>query len=549
MKQMSLTPELIFYHGCVHTVDANDSQVEALAVLHNQVLAVGSDAEILTLAGKGTKLIDLNGRSLIPGIIDSHNHAWEAGRFFEGIVTFGIRDFSELRTVIAKKLATVPAGTWVQGGGWIETQFTENRMPTRWDLDTVSPNHPVVLERIFSTCVANSKALEVAGITCDTPDPPDGEIGRDIKTGEPNGLLFRAAKMLVRRAMPGPFGSSQFGIGQGIEKSVSLAQEVYIRAGITGIVEPGVSPAICRAYQNMYVNNQLKIRYQLMPNWFGFHIQQELNFMDHLIDEMGFYTGMGNAWLRMGGLKMAIDGGLTSRTAWNTWPYKGETVPRKSPLRLDITKLKGWVKKAHNSGWSVGIHVVGDKAQDAAVNAIYEAYEANPVKRRHQIVHAYYPTEASLIKMKKAGMIAAVQPAFIYGEADGYPNLLPEEKEKTFLPLRTYLDHGVVTAMSTDMPSAHYNPFWNMYAAVTRRGMQGHQLGCEECITVHEALRMMTIASAYLTGEEDIKGSLEPGKLADLVVVNCNLNQIREEAIRDVKVDMTVIDGKIVYCK
>lgn len=547
MKQLSLTPKLVFYNGCVHTVDSNDLQTEAIAVWQNQIMAVGTDAEILTLAGKETNCIDLKGRSLLPGIIDSHNHAWEAGRFFEGILTFGIRDFAELRQVIAKKLSTVPKGTWVQGGGWIETQFSENRMPTRWDLDAVSPDHPIVLERIFSTCVANSKALELAGITRDTPDPPDGEIGHDGRTGEPNGLFFRSAKMLIRRAMPGPFGSSQFGTGQGIEASVALAQDAYIRAGITGIVEPGVSPAICRAYQNMYHQDQLKIRYQLMPNWFGFHIQQEHDHMTRLIDELGFYTGMGNQWLRIGALKMAIDGGLTSRTAWNSWPYKGEATPRKAPLRLDISRLNGWVKKAHDAGWSVGIHVVGDKAQDAAVNAIYEAYKTNPVQRRHQIVHAYYPTANSLAKMHQAGIIAAVQPAFIYGEADGYPRLLPEEKEKTFLPLRTYLKQGVITAMSTDMPSAHYNPFWNLYAALTRKGMQGHQLGKQECITLDEALRMMTINSAYLTGEEAIKGSLEPGKLADFIVVNDNLNRLSPEAIRDMQVDMTVVDGKIIY--
>ncbi len=547
MKSINLFPQYIFYGGNVHTVDSSNAIVEAIAILGQRIMATGTTAEILTLAGPKTVKIDLKGRSLIPGIIDSHNHAWEAGRLLEGVVTFGIQSFAELRERIAEKLVDLPEGTWLQGGGWIETQFVENRMPTRWDLDAVSPNHPVVLERIFSTCVCNSMALALAGITKETPDPPAGEIGRDPQTGEPNGLLFRAGKQLVRDVMPGPFGATAFGFGEGIEQSVKRAQEEYLSYGITGIVEPGVSPAICRAYQNLYKRGQLKMRFNLMPNYFGFHIKQELDHMNRLVDEMGFFTDFGDDWLRLGALKMAIDGGLTSKTALKSWPYLNEDQPRDVELRLDLSKLKQWVKDAHDAGWSVGIHVVGDLSQDEAVDAIYEAWKANPRDHRHQIIHAYYASPESLAKMAEAKIIAAVQPSFIYGEADGYDQLLPMEKQRSFLPLRTYLDAAIPTAVSTDMPSGNHNPFWNLYAAITRKGMHGYQLGSAECVTLTETLRMMTIEGAYLTGEEQQKGSLEPGKLADLVILDRNLLDTSALDLLKLKVELTMVDGEIAY--
>ena len=546
---MELYPDYIFYGGSVHTVDRRNTIVEALAVSGNRIMAVGTAEDVLALRKSNTRVANLRGASLIPGIIDSHNHAWEAGRFLDGVVTFGLRSIDELKRAVRDRAAGLSADDWLQGGGWIESQFSEKRMPTRWDLDEAAPDVPVVLERIFSACTANSRALALAGITRDTPNPPDGEIGRDSATGEPNGILHRGAKMLVRKAMPGPFGASSFG-DSGAEESIKRALADYVTYGITGIVEPGVSPALCRTYQKLRDEGNLQMRVQLMPNWHGFALAQEMEHMERLIEEMGFYTGFGDQWLSLGALKMAIDGGLTSRTAYKSFPYVDEALPRSVsslPIRLSLDKLDGWVKKAHDSGWSVGIHVVGDVAQDLAVDAIFKAYLENQVRRRHQIIHGYYATPTTLRKMNDAAIIAALQPAFIYGEADGYNDLLHREHQERFMPLKSYINAGVRVAMSTDMPSAHHNPFWGMYSAVTRKGMLGHQLGRNETVTMGEALRMMTINSAYLTGEEKVKGSLEPGKLADLAVLSADLREVEPEELRDIRVDLTMIDGKIVY--
>ncbi|WP_353097356.1 amidohydrolase [Tissierella praeacuta] len=545
--------DIILYNGEIHTVDKEDSIKEAVALMDNKILAVGTFEEVSKYSSEKTELIDLKGKSVIPGIIDSHNHIWETGLLMDGIITFSIGSITELKEKIKNRISRMDKGQWLQGGSWIETQFTENRMPNKYDLDEVSPENPVVLERIFGTTVVNSLALKYAGIDKDTVVPEGGIIEKDPETGEPTGILHGTAILLVRKVMPGPFGSDDFGDASGepdinvLEKSIKMAIENYIKLGITGVVEPGVSPTICRAYQNLYRRNELGLRVNLMPNWYGFTLKQQMDKMSRYIDDIGIYTGFGNEWVRFGGLKMAIDGGLTSKTALKSWPYLGEDAPREVKLRLDLDKLNGWVKQAHDSGWSVGIHVMGDTAIEAAVNAIYKAYKDNPVIRRHQIIHAYYPTEDSLKKMREAGIIACIQGSFIYGEADGYINLLTKEKMEEYTPTKTYLNSGVKIALGTDMPCADYNPFINMYAIITRKGIKGYQLGTKESINIKEALRMMTINGAYLTEEDNIKGSIEQGKLADLVVLDRALTDIDEEDIKNIKVEKTIIDGKIVY--
>jgi len=510
------SPTIIIYNAAVHTVDKNDNIVDAIAIAGNKIMATGSNEDILTLANESTLKIDAQGGSVIPGIIDSHNHMWEAGILMSGIVTLGIDSIEKVKEMIKEKLDKMQPGQWLQGGSWIETQFKENRMPNKWDLDEVSPNNPVVLERIFSTCVANSMALKIAGITKDTPDPKGGVIDRDSRTGEPTGILQRTAKQLVRNVIDTPFGGDSFELDPRLETAILTAMDDYLTYGITSVVEPGVSPALMKAYQNIKNRGQLKIRTNLMPNWHGFAINEDENFSDRFIREYGIYSG-------------------------------NEDKPREAPLRLELSKLDNWVKEAHDAGWSVGIHVMGDIAIQKAVDAMYKAYLTNPVKRRHQVIHAYYPTEDSLMKMAQIGVIAALQPAFIYNEADGYASLLPKDKIESFLPMKTYIESGVTVATSTDMPSAHVNPFWGLYSAMTRKGIQGGQLGTKECITLHEGIRSMTLNGAYMTEEEEIKGSLELGKLADLVILDRNLMKINIDSIKDIQVIRTIVDGETVY--
>lgn len=555
MKKENMSADIIFYNGTVYSADVNDTLYESIAIKGKHIFAVGSNSEIKPLAGEETLLVNLSGKSIMPGINDAHNHAWEAGLMFDGLVLFGIDSIEKLLVDIETKVAKLPKGAWVQGGSWIESQFAENRAPNRYDLDRVAPHNCVVLERIFGACSVNSKALEAAGIMKDTPNPDKGKIEKDPATGEPTGVLHGTAVLLVREVMPGPFGSDAFGAGKGtastkiMEKAIRRALIEYRKYGITSIIEPGVSNTICRAYHNLLKNGELTCRIGLMPNWHGFTLKQDEKQLDKLIDTYPFSSGYGNEWIRYISLKMAIDGGLTSGTALKSWPYKGEKDLRDFELRLNLDKLDAYIKRAHDNGWDIGIHVMGDVAIEKAVDAIYNAVKANPREHCHHIVHAYYPSENALKKIAEAKILVSAQGSFIYGEADGYDAILPREKQISFLPLHSYKQAGVIVSMSTDMPCAHVNPFWNMYSAVTRKGMRGYQLGEKECISVVDAVKMMTYNGACMTGEASIKGSLEPGKLADLVVLDRSLEQTNPEAIKDITVEATMLAGEIIYEK
>lgn len=549
----TMKPTMIFYNGTIYSADNNDTIYEAIALSGNHVLAVGTSTEIRSLAAEHTVEIDLEGKSIIPGVNDCHNHTWEAGLMFDGLVLFGIDSLEMLQKKIKERISALPQGAWIQGGSWIESQFKENQAPDRYVLDAAAPHNAVVLERIFGACAVNSKALEAAGITKDTPDPEKGRIEKDLKTGEPTGILHGNAVLLVRAVMPGPFGSDEFGAQSGepsvdlMEKAVLRGLEEYKKYGITSVTEPGVSATLCKAYHKIYDDNKLNCRIALMPNWHGFTLRQDEEQLNSLIDNYHFHTGFGNEWIRYSGLKMAIDGGLTSGTVLKSWNYKGENELRQIQLRLDLSKLDSYIKTAHDNGWDIGIHVMGDVAIERAVDAIYQAAKANPRTHRHSIIHAYYPTKEVLKKMAEAKIIAVVQASFLYGEADGYDDLLPKDKQEEFTPLRSYHDAGVTVALSTDMPCADLNPFTNLYAAVTRKGMRGYCLGTKEAVTVTEGIKMLTYHGAVLNGEEEIKGSLEPGKLADLAILDRNLTAIDPEDLKNVQVETTILNGEIIF--
>ena len=546
-------PDLILYNGTIFTADETDSVCSALAVCGNEIVATGESDEILGLAAPWTKLIDLKGRSAMPGINDCHSHLWQAGQTFRGVVLFGIDSFDMLKEKLAERAAATPKGKWITGCSYIESQFKENRSFTKKELDEAAPDHPVVFDRVFGSSVANSRALQLAGITKDTPDPEKGEIVRDPVTGEPNGILHGNAMMLVRNVMDVASGMAGDGAGDPSPETfielIRTALPVYNSYGITSNTEAGGTRNLARAYHRLYGQGELTLRMALMPSWYGFNFLPNDEMLAHVIDDYDFAAGYGNEWIRYSGLKMAIDYGLTSKTALKSWAYVGDDGPREVPLRLDLDKLDGYIKTAHDAGWDIGIHVMGDIALERAVEAMYKAWKANPREHRHNIIHAYFPTEKALAMMEEMGIMAIVQGSFIYGEGDGYPELLPPDKIESYTPLRTYLDHHIRCGLSTDMPCGALDPFWNMYSAVTRKAMRGTSLGTSECVTVKEAVKMMTYNGAYLTREQDVKGSLEPGKRADIAILDRDLDGIDPEEIRNIKVDMTILAGKVIFTR
>ncbi|MBN1661628.1 MAG: amidohydrolase, partial [Anaerolineae bacterium] len=418
--------------------------------------------------------------------------------------------------------------------------FDDGRLPTRHDLDPATADHPVLLMRFFNTDVVNSTALRLAGVDRHTPDPEGGRIERDAG-GEPNGLLRASAKNLVRRLVPRPTEEEMIA-------SLRLACAEMHRFGITSVVEPGLRPAEIRAFQSFHRAGELSVRMNLMPSWHGFHDDEEESALDCRAREPGIYSGLGDEWLRIGALKMAIDGGTTPHTAYMYEPYEGET-ELTAFNRLPLDALRRYFRTAHQLGWDVGIHCCGDHAQDMAVDTF--AWVAREIPRpdaRHSIIHGYFPTPHALDQMAAHRIAAVLQPTFIYWEGELLFRDVGERRAHHYKPARTYLDHGVVVTASSDVTSTvSANPFIALYALVTRKNRLGQVIAPHEAISREEALRAYTTAGTWLTREERLKGTLEPGKLADLVVLDRDYFTVPEDEIKDIQVDLTVIHGRVVW--
>ncbi len=536
-------PDTVLINGPIYSAAGDDAAASAMAIRDGVIAALGCTDEIQALAGDRTRVIDLKERSAIPGIVDSHNHLPTAGAMMsDGVLLFDAESISDLQEIVLARVRGAEPGEWILGAGWIENQFAEWRMPTRWDLDEVAPDNPVILNRLFGMCVVNSRALELAGITEDGGDPERGIVDRD-ESGRPTGILRAGAEEAVRSAMPDP------GAGERVrqyERYIAAAAAEYVRYGITSVLDPGVPPMVMRAYQNVCERGDLPLRVNMMPVWYGLRPSEDKNLPGRL-DHLGIRTNFGDDRLRIGALKMAIDGGLGSKTALMNDPFRDGSWSE-IPLRLDAEMLRNWFTEGHSIGWSIGIHCCGDRAQDMACEAFDSVLKEMPRDDvRHNIIHGYFPTEHSLELMRRHDLAVSAQPGFIWVEGDLYFEAVTAEKLTGFTPLKTYDEEGIVVACNSDMTSAHYNPFWGLHSAVTRRTSRGEVLGDEEKVDRFTALRMMTRNGAYLMFWEDVTGSLEPGKAADIAVLDRDFGEIPDEQLRDLVVDMTMVDGEMVY--
>jgi predicted amidohydrolase YtcJ len=544
MEIRDLSPDLILSNAKVYTMDgANDDPgtiTQAVAVKDGRILALGIDAEVKALAGSATKRLDLGGCALIPGIFDSHNHLLEVGAKLSMLRLDECRSQQEMMELVRDRAEITPPGEWIIGQGWNEGIFEDGRLPTRHDIDPATSQHPVILMRFFNTDVVNAYVLEMVGINRDTPDPEGGRIERDA-AGDPNGLLRASAKTLVRRLIPKPSQAE-------MQEHVRLACHEMHQFGITSIVEPGLYPREIRAFQSAYRGGDLSVRVNLMPSWHGFRDDEAESNLDHRARELGIYSGLGDEWLRIGALKMAIDGGTTPHTAFMYEPYLGDT-DLVAFNRIPLEALHHYFRTAQELGWDVGIHCCGDHAQDMAVDAF--ARIARDIPRpdaRHSIIHGYFPTPHALDQMAEHNIAAVLQPTFIYWEGELLFRDVGEQRANNYKPARSYLDRGIVVTSSSDVTSTvSANPFASLYSLVTRKNRLGQVIAPHEAISRAQALRTYTSAGTWLTREEAIKGSLTVGKLADMAVLDRDYFSVPEEEIDDIQVDMTVVDGQVVW--
>jgi predicted amidohydrolase YtcJ len=522
--------------GKVWTGNPARPEAEAVAILDGRIAAVGSDAEVRRWAGPATTVIRLDGRRVVPGFNDAHVHFFDGG---QGLASVQLRDAASpevFRDRIGAYAATLAPGRWVLNGNWDHERWTPAALPTRQLIDAVTPDHPVFVNRLDGhMALANSLALSLAGITRDTPDPPGGSIVRDAR-GEPTGVLKDAAMNAVYAVIP------EAGAGE-IDAALRAAMRYANENGVTSVQDMSASPDILRAYRRLLRDGDLTVRV------YG---AQPLSQWERLAGP-GIGAGFGNDMLRIGVLKGFADGSLGSTTALFFDPYLDapDTSGLPSDELVDRAAMLDDMLGADAAGLQLAVHAIGDKANATILDMFEEVVRRNgPRDRRLRIEHAQHLRAADLPRFKALGVIASMQPYHAIDDGRWAEKRIGAERARGTYAFRSLLDAGAVLAFGSDWYVAPMEPLLGIYAAATRRTIDGANPGGwvpEQRISVAEAVRAYTAGSARASGEEAVKGTLEPGKLADLVVLSGDIFAIDPAAIRDVHVDTTILGGKVVF--
>lgn len=524
--------DLVFLNGQVITMGESRPRAQAVAVFRDRIVLVGDAAAVRSEIGPQTEVIDLKGRALLPGFNDAHCHivGYGQSRLWIDCRAEVTPDLEALLNKVKEAAAKHEPGHWIRGRGYEDTRLPPNYAVTRHDLDRVAPQHPVYLVRVCGhVSVANSRALELAGITRETPDLPGGDIDRDAH-GEPTGVLREMALDLIRDVLP-PLAQKE------VEASILRAAQDYLSAGITSVQNAGTGALELGAFYNLHKRNELPLRVYLM-------VAPEV--MDPLI-EAGLRTGFGDDRLRVGPLKVFMDGGIGARTAAMHEPYANEPENR-GITRMEQEELNELVERAHRAGFQIGCHAIGDRAIEAVLDAYERVLERWPrADHRYRIEHCGLPSGDLLDRMAKLDVLPVPQPIFLREGGDPYLRNLGEERAHQVYPLRRFLDAGFPISGSSDSPVSSFAPLIGIETAVTRRTWDGQTLGPGQEVTLEEALRMYTLNGAYASFEEHIKGSIKVGKLADLVVLERDPFQVPPDKVADISVEMTIVGGEIVY--
>jgi predicted amidohydrolase YtcJ len=529
------TAELIFTGGQVHTVNAQNDIVEAVAVGGGRILAVGSNADIRALVGPDTRDVALRGRSLLPGFIDAHCHLTSLGMSMVSIdcKAPGMRSIEALQKAVHERAATQPPGTWIRGRGYDQTRLRERRHPTRDDWDAVAPDHPVIFTRTCGHIASvNSQALAVAGITDQTPDPAGGRYDRD--GGRNLGVAYETAQTpLQMAALP---TAEEFGT------ALLRASAAYLAAGCTSVHDAGglVGPAFGPC-QNLVEAGRLKLRI------YAFATVNSLQHPVMGILGVGVRSRFGDERLRLGAFKVMTDGSSSGPTAATREPYTSNGLDR-GILYWDQEGLDDLLGRAHRQGFQCTVHAVGDRAIEQTLNALARAQREFPRGGlRHRIEHCAICPPDLRDRVRAQRIVPAMQPAFFWEFGDGYIQNYGRPRADTMFPVKSLIAAGVPVAGSSDAPVTHYAPLFGIEQALTRRTMAGDVCGSDERVDLTTAIRMHTIHGAFASFEEGFKGSLEVGKVADLVVLAEGLSRVPVERLREVGVAMTVVGGEIAY--
>lgn len=511
---------------------------EAVATFGGRVLATGSTAGIAGLAGPRTTRIDLAGRLAVPGLNDAHQHMMSVGMgtFEVNLKRDDIRTVDHVLAAIRAKVDEVGPGNWVFGRGYDHFELDVKRHPLREELDQAAPDNPVYIKR---TCghmgVANSRALELAGIREGVGQPAGGHV--EAQNGRLTGLLQETAQQLVYKAFPAAtFEDFVTGIEAGARLNLSY--------GITSCTDPAVGLREgfkdWQAYLAARRQGRLPVRMYLMP------LGGTTGWPDGII-AMDLMTGDGDEWLRVGSMKLFADGSAGGKTAAMSQPYAGDPDNRGIFIYGD-EELHGMIADYHARGFQIATHAIGDAAIEQVLSG-YERAMGNAVdpQRRHRIEHCGFLTQGQLDRMARTGVLPAPQPIFLYEFGDLYVDALGHGRPEDSYPMRRWQDAGLHPSGSSDGPVSSTNPFRGLYTMVTRRTNRGTVLGADEAVSIEEAIGAYTVNSAYGSFEETIKGTLAPGMLADLAVLDTDLFATEPEAWLAAQADLTVVGGTVAY--
>ena len=516
---------------------------QGVAISNGRILAVGSNDAIRAYAGSHTRLIDLDGRFGMPGFIDSHVHFLAGGFRLLEVKLKDAPSEAEFVRRLAEKAKSLPAGRWIAGGNWDEEAWPDAKLPTRWMIDAATPQNPVFISRYDGhAALANSLAIKLAGVTKDSPDPTGGVIVRDPESREPTGVFKDAAESLIGKVIPPP-SAAEF------EEALRAGLAEARRVGVTSVqdIVSSVSP------DGGFAGEIRVLRQAEAEGWLTcrFYAITPISAWERLA-ATGVSHGMGSDYLKLGAVKAFADGSIGSRTAWMFEHYTDDATNFGLPLPLmqPPTRMEEAVRGADAAGIQLAVHAIGDRAVAELLDIYARAGGGDPARRRFRIEHAQHVRPQDFARFARLGVIASMQPYHAIDDGRWVEKRIGADRARSSYAWRSMLEAGAPLAFGTDWPVAPLDPLLGVYAAVTRSTLDGkHPDGWfpEQRLTVEEALRAYTQGSAYAAFEEQEKGTIAPGKLADLVVLSDDLFSIPPERIKDARVEMTVVGGKAVY--
>lgn len=528
--------DTVLLHGKIWTENPNQPEAEALAISGNRIVQVGSSDAIQKLAGPSTEIIDLKGKRVVPGFNDAHVHFVAGGSALAGVQLRDAASQEEFSARIAAFARTQPAETWILGGEWDHERWTPAQLPAHQLIDPATPANPVFVERLDGHMgLANALAMKLAGVDRNTKDIPGGVIVRDAE-GNPTGIFKDAAQSLIEKVIP-PANPQQ------LRQAIQAAGKYAIVNGVTSVQDMSAAPETLRVYEQLLRESNLPVRisgHQPLTTW-------------HNLAAPGIQAIFGNDMLHIGGLKGFADGSLGSTTAWFFKPYLD--APNTSGIASDELsrpdEMYANIRNADRAGLQVAVHAIGDRANNTILN-FYERVEKEngPRDRRFRIEHAQHLLPSDIPRFAGLHVIASMQPYHLADDGRWAAKRIDATRIKTTYAFRSLLDSGATLAFGSDWPVAPMMPLQGIFAAVTRRTLDGKNPGGwvpEQKITVAEAVHAYTVGSAFAEHEDNIKGSLAPNMLADVVVLSQDIFQIDPAKIQDTHVEITILNGKTVY--